>query len=542
MNSKSTSPLNMVEGYFATFQEVTNLAKRSLAESQYEQSAAYAQVAAHYAWFNPTGVLASEELENILTQIGHALKSRRDSAVSVAQMPPQKVLHVITEAYRLGGHTRLIWRWIRADRKRNHSVALTGQGQFEVPSTLRTEVEATGGKIILLDRDPGGILVRALALRQLASQYDHVVLHTYPYDVIPVIAFSERQQRPPLTLMNKDDHVFWLGGSVIDQAAQMRDSGRRLCQERRGLSESQCPLLPIPLEVKQRTRKRGEAKKQLGLSEDLIVMLSVATAYKYSHTLGEHFAEILLKVLQEHQNVVLLVIGPEEHGEWAVSCKKAGGRLKVLGKRQDIDLFYEAADIYLDSFPFSSLTSILEAGSFGTPVVTYRLHPDTAAILCADDPALSALLIRACNVDDYRLQISRLIENDELRVSLGESTKESIVACHGEGGWNRYLEALYHRQQPQIRKLASSDFQTHRGVTELDLRLAQVFATAGLSRNLEQVFRYHVGLFPFRSRIGIWWKMFGHSWRSLPGFLLSDWQKTKLRLLWSRYDKETNTN
>jgi len=265
-------------------------------------------------------------------------------------------------------------------------------------------------------------------------------------------------------------------------------------------------------------------------------MLSVATAYKYSASAGDHFAEILLRVLQEHQDVVLLVIGPEENGEWASAIRQAQGRLKVFGKLRGVELFYEAADIYLDSFPFSSLTSILEAGSYGTPIVGFHFRPSDAATINGDDPALTDLMVRAYTADDYRLQLSLLIRDDELRIALGKATRESIIAYHAEGGWNHFLEELYLRPKPDTPEPLNRS-QTHRNVTELDLRLAQVFKLSGLSKGLDEVIRYNVGLFPFGTRIGIWWRTFKHEWRSTPRCLLANWQKTRLKLLWSRYGK-----
>ena len=533
-NERTTDLREAIEKHFALFQGLASLAKQLLLEREYETSAAYVQVAAHYAWFHPIGLFASPELEAILTQIGAALDPVASGPARIAPVPPRKVLHVLTEVYPLGGHTRLVWRWIQADAGRTHSVVLTRQYDGEVPQPLKAAAEGTGGKLYFLDRQAGGLLGRAQALRRLAVGADHVVLHTYPYDVVPLIAFAQKEARPPLTLMNKDDHVFWLGGSVADQVAQMRYSGWRLSQQRRGTPEARCVLLPIPLEVKRRTLSRGEAKKQLGLPENAVVLVSVASAYKYSSPGGQHFAEVLLPVIQEKKNAMLLVVGPEQRDEWASASLQAAGRIKAFGKRGDVDIFYQAADVYLDSFPFGSLTSLLEAGSYGTPLVSYRANSSEPELMCEYDPGLSDLPARPNRVDDYRNQVCRFIDDAQLRARLGEQTRESITAHHGRSGWKRLLEELYLCRGVLSSADAWNGASISRMVTDFDIHLAQVYMTSGLSRPFPKVIRNHVGLFPLKARVGIWWNIFGHEWHFLPVFLLSDWQKTKLRLLWSR--------
>jgi hypothetical protein len=530
----STEVQAAIDRHFAAFQALVGCARESLLQGKHDQCAAYIQTAGHHAWYHPTGLLACPELESMLTQIGSALAPRARATARIAPVPPRRVLHVLTEAYGVGGHTRFVWRWIRADADRSHSVVLTRQQDCGVPRSLKAAAEGTGGKLYFLDRRPGGLLARAQALRRLAARADHVILHTHPNDVVPLIAFAGRGQTPPVTLMNLNDHVFWLGASLVDQVAQLRESGRELAQQRRGLSESRCPLLPIPIEVRPRPKQGGEAKRKLGLSEETIVLFSVASAYKYSALPGQHFTDVLLPVVQKHPNVMLLVIGPEERGEWASAARQAGGRVTVFGKRADTELFFRAADIYLDSFPLNSLTSALEAGSYGTPIVSYCVGSADAEVLCTDDVGLPNLIIRGHCVDDYRSQVSRLIEDAEFRAKLGELTRQGIIACHAEGGWNRLLEELYVRGAQASSTPAPQENAVRRRVTELDIQLAGVFAISGWSRDFTTIILNYVALFPLGARIGIWRDIFHSNWRSLPAFTLADWQKTGLRLLWQR--------
>ena len=389
------------------FQELAERAKQSFLRGDYESSAGYVQVAAHYAWFNPTGLFASPELESIIKSIGEtALPAFECMPAPNLNGETSRVLHVLSEVYEVGGHTRFVARWIEADAKRRHSVVITRHGDAEMPRLLVNAVESSGGRIQLLDRQSGGVLRRARVLRGWAAKADHVVLHTHPWDVLPLIALARKDERPPVTLMNLNDHVFWLGASIADQVAQLRDSGSRLSVQRRGIPEARCPLLPIPLTMKPRTLQRAEAKRALGLPEDTVLLLSVASGYKFTRCGNEHFVDVLLPIVQKYARVVLLVVGPDSTDQWASASEQTQGRFKALGKRSDLDLYHQASDIYLDSFPFNSLTSTLESCSYGTPLVAYCIPSLDAEVFSSDDPALKQVVNPASSKDDYLNRLS----------------------------------------------------------------------------------------------------------------------------------------
>ncbi len=524
---------SLIEKHLGIFAMLVARAQDHIRRRGFETAAAYAQVAAHYAQFHPTGWFASTELEQLLAEISQVVSVRTTESQVAVPTSVQTVLHVMTEVHSLGGHTRLVWRWILADPSRRHSVVLTRQDDAEVPQALTAAAETTGGSLLYLDRERGGLLARAQRLRKLASRFDHVVLHSHPWDVVPVIAFACKERfAVPVTLLNKDDHVFWIGISAADQVAQMRESGKRLCRNRRGISVS-CPMLPIPLEIKTGPRQQREAKEKIGLKSDQILLLSIASSYKYSSAAGSHFLDLVMPIVQEDPRVQLLVLGPEDGGMWADAKLHTAGRIKALGRIKETEPYYRAADLYLDSFPFNSLTSVLEAGSFETPIVSYCAPGLEDEVLCTDDPALDGLIVRGYGPADYRTQIRRLNQNAPLRERIGQATREKIAAIHAGSAWNRFLEDVYEGGTQGAPR--STACHASRSTTELDVTLAQVYASAGLSRELPQMIRNHLGLFPVSERLSLWREFFDRTARDLFGFLLPDWQKTRIRLLRAKY-------
>ena len=518
---------------FAVFQDLVRRSQGSLTKGQWTAAAAYAQIAAHCAWTLHGGIFASRTLERILGQIGQVVRPVAQDCRTVRdyKAPPQHILHVLTQAYSTGGHTRFVWRWIAQDVDRCHSVVLTRQGGRDVPRALRDAVQSAGGRIHILDRRPGGLLSRAHRLRVLASAVDHIVLHIHPYDVVPILAFSGKGGGPPVTLLNHADHMFWLGISVADQVAHIRESGASLSQDRRGLARGKCVFLPIPLPAKARRFAGGEARRLLGLSESTLVLLSIARPQKYTAPPDcLHFVDALLPVLQGHPNAVLLVVGPEEKEKWAEGVRQAQGRIKVFGIREDVDLFYEAADVFLDSFPrLGSLTSLLEAGSHGLPLVSYCPHPAQARVLCCDDPALSEVLNRAGNVNEFRERIGELLENCELRLRQGELTKNSVLAIHDGKGWRGFVQDLYLRASHAHAVSEEQEGSDVPQASELDTLLAGVHDSSGFAKDVRAIVWQHAGLLPFVNGIGLWCTMVGQDWRSFPFFILPDCIQTVLK-------------
>lgn len=324
-----------------------------------------------------------------------------------------------------------------------HSVVLTRQGALPVPSLLQEAVRARGGQIHVLNQGPGNVLTRAQRLRTIAAAADVSVMHVFADDIVPMMAFQDKQHTPPALFIDQSDHAFWLGGSTSDLVVALRESGARLARERRAIQPERSVLLPIILGSAERTMSRLDAKRRLGINEDSIVLATIARPSKYVSLAGSSFIDAILPVLERYPQVVLLAVGPSNTGEWSEAAVRTQGRVIAVGPQEDTAVYYQAADIYVDSWPMVSITSLLEAGSYGTPVVSRCPYPGECSVLCADTPGLANHLVRVKTIDDYTSTLSRLIEGDALRLQLGTALREDIIGRHCGAGWQQAVEGLY---------------------------------------------------------------------------------------------------
>jgi glycosyltransferase involved in cell wall biosynthesis len=430
------------------------------------------ELAAQFAWHNHPGFFASRELEDLVLAL-----TTRPTPVPQRQAPaPEKVeavLHVMTEAYANGGHSRLVTRWIEQDRSRRHSLVLT-MSYGSIPDWLDAAVYSTGGTLTRLDAEPD-VAARAETLRQIASANDIVLLHTHPFDCLPLVAFGHTD-RPPVAFVDHADHVFWVGRPAADLVVHLGDAGRRLGERRRGLSPQSTTVLPIPLGHIERARTRRDARNALGLQRSNLVLCTAAADHKYAGLGDVHFLDLVTDVVVRHPDVVLLAAGVEPDARWDAASQASGGRIRALGPLEDVGPQLDAADIYLDSYPVASNTSLLEAAIRGTPVVVFDPGPPGLAVLRASEPGLGGSLSRAPDLPSFQALLEELIVNRDLRHQSGAQLRADVVRGHTGPGWQSECERVYSSLLAASRRSPDRDAPPSRVRDELDdalCRLAQ---------------------------------------------------------------------
>ena len=270
-----------LRGNTACFMRIAEKAERLAAQGRDDEACVQVFIAAFHAVARHSGLWASPRLEALLARI--AVRRLRNAPGRRAPGAIRHVMHVATQVPALGGLARMMERWIRADVSRTHSVAITRQAIMPLPESIRDAVTQSGGTVRILDHGRGGLFERAQRLRDAAQGADLVVLHIYPFDIVPQLAFAT-PNRPAVVFLDHADHSFWLGIHITDVMASMREAGQRIMIERRGIPPERIAL-PTILDEGHRRVSRQEAKRRIGVPEDCVLLASVARGRKYV-TLG----------------------------------------------------------------------------------------------------------------------------------------------------------------------------------------------------------------------------------------------------------------
>lgn len=408
-------------------------------KSDYAQALTWANIAAYCAWNGHAGFYVAPQLEGLLHRVGTTL-SRTGSPVpwSLPRRSGRHWLHVLTIAFEVGGHTPLAGNFItRLSHPEDvHSVLLIDQGLFTIPAALQQAVTAAGGEIFSL---PKGLtlLERAAALKTIANAWaETVVLYTHPNDPVPCVAFGDGGG-PPIVLYNHADHVFWLGSTIADLVIDLRPSGQDVTLQRRGVRRSE--ILPIPLRPRTLAAgSREESRRALGITAETRLLLSIGTSYKFEPYGEFDFPRLLAKTLQGVDHVKLLVIGPSaDEACWQEAFDLSAGKVQAIGVQKDLSAYYQAADLYLESFPVGSLIASLDAVLYGVPVFR-ALHPPLP-VLCLD--RYDGMNANPADAGVYREMLLDALAAGGLE-ALGARQKVAVVDQHLGAGWDVSLQRL----------------------------------------------------------------------------------------------------
>lgn len=487
--------------YHARFCDLLNLAERELANGNLAIVVGLTQIAARYAFPGSAGILGSRRLEELLLAVGRQLPSKSVSVMDVRPGTARRILHVLSYGRPVGGDTRFVWRWIQEDPCNQHSVAITSQADVEefhdVPELLRTSAESTGGTVRILLASTSNPLEQALELRALCQKADLVALHLFPYDVIPVLALASGCEGVKTLFINHSDHTFWIGASVAHSIVHLRQQSSEFLRERRHLKAEDSPVLPIPLSHSVPSISRDEARRRLGYGSDSVVLLTIASPFKYSSPGTIGFLDLVMPVLAEFPQAVLIAVGPEANDSWRAAQTIAGGRVIPVGTRLNTEQLYAAADIYLDSVPFSSITSLVEAGSHGHPLLGYGTLDGELSLLGPGAPGIDHTMIVAQYPAEYRAQLARLITDMDYRRQCGQRVKDAVLSLHTGPYWGEQVRRLYHHADRNVRRDCLLDQSERFRASPLTLALDRLYP----KWSVRSLVAKHLGNLAYRSRV-----------------------------------------
>jgi glycosyltransferase involved in cell wall biosynthesis len=401
--------------------------------------------AALFAWDWHPGRYADGALENVALKIGADLERHCGTRILGTRgpdMPPRTrerhVLHVATSLRAVGGHTRLIINWVRTDTRSQHSILVTEQGTHPMPDWAAEAVANTGGSIVVLPSD-APLLAKALWARRCAAQdVDLVLLHHHGHDVVPTVAYATTSS-PTVAVLNMADHLFWLGSGVADAVVNCRRAGQELSERRRFTRRN--VILPLPLSPAPAQDIRAEARARLSIPDSQVVLLSIGWRHKYRPTSTHNFFRTAAAILEQNPDAHVYLIGPGPKEVQEYTLGNVHPRLHALGVQEELAAYHAAADIYLEGFPLTSPTALLEVARRGVACVG-AIAPQSE-VLGIDDLALSGVLPIPTGDGQYVETVSRLIRDPEERSRLGRTLQQRVEMYHCGDGWLSRLEPIY---------------------------------------------------------------------------------------------------
>ena len=394
---------------------------------------------ANYAYMHHPGVFADGRVENLLLGFKDDVAKTARSGLEVdcfSERARPRMLHVASEVYQAGGHSRVLAKWIDRDLSSHHAVVLTRQ-PGEIPPLLAATCLKRGVRIVRLPL-AATKLGRAAALRSLGQQADRIMLHHHPDDAIPVLAFAA-QGGPPVAFFNHAHFWYSLGGTVADITINTLPFFVRLT-ERFRFPRAVALLSGVPGYRDYVPFDKAQAKRDLGLASDIPVVLTIGYEGYFRPGHGYDFFATLEKVLAACGPLQVIVIGPRPEADFVPPVIARNERVRLLGPVADPVPYYQAADICLESFPHPSLGAFLEAVVYGAafPVPAYGA---AESVLRLDLPLLPAVSPRPTDETQYVECVAERLAHLPQTHALASQLQAMLLAVDRE--WPAVLQEVY---------------------------------------------------------------------------------------------------
>lgn len=390
----------------------------------------------NYAVAHGIGIYSCKELEYPFLELSSKLPLFSD-----INYLPNSFLHVMTQAYSIGGHSRVVERWIENSPKdQKHSIFILNQKQTAYTNKLNDIINNHDGELFLLSE--GSLIDKAINLRRIAMQYEFIILHIHMDDPTPIVAFGTEDFTRPVILFNHSDHQFWCGVSIVDLLADLREND--FAKNRRGIKNVYPLYIPFEpnLNHKEYKKSKRQSRIDLGLPLDKKILLTVGGKHKFQPIAGCEFCDLIYEAINNINDVVCYGIGPNESiGNWG----KYTNKFVPVGNIPYGEIYFDyinACDIYINSFPLSGGTAMLDAIQFKKPVLSFSLFNTGLGDIIKGIETFY-------NKDQFIKKLHSLILSDNEISKLSELEYKMVLKYHGIDAWKHNLERMITKIPPK---------------------------------------------------------------------------------------------
>ena len=329
----------------------TEIQSAILSEPELDAALELAHIYGNLLWFADVGIYDASDLEQELISRCTATPNR--VVVDVDAVVRGSVIHVVTEPYVTGGHTRLMEKLA---------------GMHDRPVDLLITKRASKAALDRVSRYFKSVvqiglctpLERVFETTDVLSRYEKIVLHLHPDDIYTVVACGllNRRAEQKVFFVNHADHVFSFGCSVADYYFELSSYGRRLdaLKKIKGVKS----FLGIPIDVPE---KKYESAK-VHLNSESLHFITAASDIKFKPVKGLSLTVLLNRILTEYPNCKVSVIGSNiktAYWWWLLKVKYKKRFLVIpIMPHSEYLATMQGADFFVDSYPIPGGTAFAE--------------------------------------------------------------------------------------------------------------------------------------------------------------------------------------
>lgn len=334
--------------------------QKEINSSDLENALGLAKLYGNLVWNNHVHIYSATEIEDCLFQ-----KLSKSTVFPKNQKLEKngKILHVLSECYPAGGHTRVVEKLLSEDKIISlQDVVIVGICPKEILKKMRSSSASIS---FVKSRGTSAIV----ELASLMSKYSSVLLHINPDDIVATLAARVAHNAgTKIGLYNHADHCFTYGFSAAEIVFEVSIFGREISKKYRAPYKWSFAGIPLnsPLFIGENTADLVEEKVA---AEEYF--LSSGPDYKYDFREGGDFACVLESLIPQ-SNKKCIVIGPgilpSDASEKLKQFVENGQLLILPAVRHSVYIQYLMNCIfYLDSSPITGGSAFPEAALLGKP-------------------------------------------------------------------------------------------------------------------------------------------------------------------------------
>lgn len=321
------------------------------AEPDLNQALELARLYGNILWFADVGIYDAPSIEKSL--IDRCAQFYQNYPVVISE-DKKLFLHVISEPFMTGGHTRLMEKLAAMHEKPVDlliSRSASQRAEEYVAKFFSNTLKITSGQ-------PLDIIVE---LVNTLSSYSKIVLHIHPDDILTVVACGvvKRLQHKEIFFVNHADHVFSYGTSIADYYFELSSYGKRL-DSLKSISGRKS-FLGIPIKISQ--EKKADLDFNPVKTQELL-FISAGSDIKYKPQKKYNIFKLVSRILNDYPSSGFLIIGSNIKSSfwWWPLKAKYGRRLEVRAHLdfEEYNKLVQKADFYVDSHPIPGGTAFAE--------------------------------------------------------------------------------------------------------------------------------------------------------------------------------------
>jgi hypothetical protein len=428
----------MIMKNISIFNKILNQAS---IEDNVEQELILLSIASYFATYNYIGDIYSNEIEDKLINISKNIFIEKRKNIFFKE---NSCLHVVTEFYLHGGHSRVIERWMDFDNNSANSVAIIK------PENSQISEDISKHNIYLIDEK--SYIDKAKVLFDISQKYEYIVLHTHMYDIVPILIFGQQEVKSKVFYYNQADHLFWIGRKIVDKIIDISSEGQEITRLYRNiLNKEKNIVLPVPLienkHNKRSTRQVNLIKNTLNIDIDKKVIVTAGSTARFM-TSEYSIIDAYNDIENNLSNFIFIVVGSNEEDIFWQNVRNNNNIIIVDTVTNFIfDKYVAIADVYIESFPFSSSTSSLE-----------MIMNDVISVLVEDDfpqfDSYTNFTIKKESVSSHVVGLLSDINYYKQHLNSQEKIKNKIIEEHFKDRWlnrkNNIFNSIYKKEGGSI--------------------------------------------------------------------------------------------